>query len=328
MRDKAILAFSKAVLMSCAAFILSASLGGCRGSSHTVQGYIEGEYVYVASPLAGELASLPVARGDQVVPGQELFSLEDIPEKAAHEEAARRLAQAKADLEDLRKGKRPSEIQALAAQLEQARAAADLAAIELARLDKLADTPGAVSEQQHDSVRSARDQSAQTVAQLEAELITAQLGARTDRIAAAEANVRAWEAALTRAEWNLSQKRQTSVQAGQVTDTLYRIGEWVPAGRPVLVMLPPDNIKLRTFVPETLIGTVHIGDEVLVSVDGVRDRYAAKVSFISPQAEFTPPVIYSRESRSKLVFMIEAVFAPESAVKLHPGQPVDVSFGE
>jgi HlyD family secretion protein len=150
---------------------------------------------------------------------------------------------------------------------------------------------------------------------------------RSDQIAAAEANVRALEAALARAEWDLSQKRQNALQAGLVFDTLYRTGEWVAAGRPVVVLLPPQNIKIRAFVPEVRVGTIHAGDPVRVVVDGVSEPFHGKVSFISPQAEYTPPVIYSQESRGKLVFMIEAVFDLASAARLHPGQPVDVQFG-
>ncbi|HTK88491.1 MAG TPA: HlyD family efflux transporter periplasmic adaptor subunit, partial [Nitrospiraceae bacterium] len=146
-------------------------------------------------------------------------------------------------------------------------------------------------------------------------------------IAAAEANLQAVEAALTKAEWDLSQKHQIAPQAGLVFDTLYREGEWVPAGRPVVVLLPPQNIKVRAFVSENRIGRIHPGDRIRVSVDGVQEPFIGTVSYISPHAEYTPPVIYSQESRSKLVFMIEAVFDPQTSVNLHPGQPVDVRLG-
>jgi HlyD family secretion protein len=112
-----------------------------------------------------------------------------------------------------------------------------------------------------------------------------------------------------------------------IFDTLYRAGEWVPAGRPVLALLPPPNIKVRAFVSEARIGQIHPGDRVAILVDGVRDPFIGTVSFISPQAEYTPPVIYSQESRSKLVFMIEAIFDEQTSAKLHPGQPVDVRLG-
>ena len=138
--------------------------------------------------------------------------------------------------------------------------------------------------------------------------------------------MRAQEAALAKAEWDLSQKRQNACQTGLVYDTLFCQGEWVSAGRPVVVLLPPANIKVRAFVPEMRIGAVHLGQEARVRVDGVAEPFLGHVTYISSQAEYTPPVIYSRESRSKLVFMIELRFDPEAAARLHPGQPVDVDI--
>ncbi len=302
-------------------------LAGCsRTSADRVQGYVEGEFVYVASPYAGALKSLSVQRGDQVKTGDPLFTLDNEPEKAARDEAERRLMQARSSLEDARKGKRPTEIESAEAQLRQAQAALVLSEKELARQEKLLRT-SASSVQDVDRARSARDQDRQRVAQLDADLVTAHLGSRIDQIAAAAANVKALAATLAKAEWDLSQKRQAAPEAGLVYDTLYREGEWVAAGRPVVVLLPSRNIKVRAFVPETLVGSIHSGDTVRVMVDGVPVPFVGKVSFISPKAEYTPPVIYSMESRGKLVFMIEAVFDPKTSSKLHPGQPVDVQFG-
>jgi len=302
-------------------------LAGCsRSASNRVQGYIEGEFVYVASPLAGALEKLQVQRGAQVKSGDPLFALECVKEEAARDEAERRLIQARANLQDAKKGKRPSEIGSIEAQLKQAQAALELSEKDLARQENLMRAPGATTEQDVDRARSTRDQDRQRGVQLEADLETARLGARPDQVAAAEANVRALEAALAKAEWDLSEKRQSAPQPGTVFDTLYREGEWIAAGRPVVVVLPPQNIKLRVFVPETRLGSLRIGDPVEVFVDGVNGAVAGKVSFISPRAEYTPPVIYSRENRNKLVFLVEATFEPAAAAQLHPGQPVDVQF--
>lgn len=298
---------------------------GCsRADSEAVQGYVEGEFVYVASPFAGALETLHVQRGAQVHAGDLLFTLDSVSERAARDEAERRLAEARANLDDAKKGKRPSEIAALEAQLKQTRVTLALSDKEYLRQKNL--IPDGTTEQELDRARFARDEARQRVAQLDADLQTARLGSRADQILAAEANVRAQEAALDKAEWNLSQKRQRAPQAGLVFDTLYRAGEWVAAGRPVVAVLPPPNIKVRAFVPEPRIGSLHLGDGVEVTVDGVGRPFVGKISFISPRAEFTPPVIYSRESRSKLVFLVEAVFDPDTAVNLHPGQPVDVYF--
>lgn len=307
--------------------VLSSLLTGCdRAPSDRAQGYVEGEFVYVASPLAGELESLSVQRGDQVRAGDKLFALEQVAEKTARDEAERKLSQALANLEDAKKGRRPSEIESLEAQLKQAQSALRLSISELARQQGLRAIPGAVVELEVDRARSARDQNQHRVAQLEADLNTAKLGSRADQVAAAEAEVRAREAALARAEWDLAQKHQEAPKTGLVFDTLYREGEWVPAGRPVVVLLPPENIKVRAFVSEKRVGAIRVGDGVQVYVDGVPGAFQGRVSYISPRAEYTPPVIYSQESREKLVFMIEAAFDGDTAAGLHPGQPVDVQF--
>ena len=298
-----------------------------RPPSDRVQGYVEGEFVYVASPFAGALEALAVRRGQQVREGEALFALERGSEKAARDEAERRLSQALANLEDARKGKRPTEIESLKAQLKQAQAALRLSRREVVRQEGLTTVPGAAVELEVDRARAARDQDRQRVAQLQADLDTALLGSRTDQVIAAEAEVRAREAALARAEWEFGQKRQQAPKSGLVFDTLYREGEWVPAGRPVVVLLPPENIKVRAFVPEKRLGTIHPGDDVQVAVDGVPKAFPGTVSYISPRAEYTPPVIYSQESRDKLVFMVEIVFDPQSTADLNPGQPVDVQFG-
>ena len=307
------------------AFVL-ALFAGCNPTpTQRVQGYVEGEFVYVASPLAGQLDALSVQRGAQVKQGDPLFALESGLETAARDEAERKLAQGKASLEDAKKGRRPTELESADALLKQARAALALSKKEYARQDDLY-RRGVSSAEQFDRARTQRDQDEQRVTQLEADLQTAHLGSREDQVAAAEANVRALDASLARADWSLAQKRQSAPQGGLVFDTLYQQGEWVAAGRPVVALLPPANVKVRAFVAEARVGTIHPGGSARVFVDGVGEPFAGKVSFISPQAEFTPPMIYSQESRGKLVFMIEIRFDAAAAAKLHPGQPVDVEF--
>ena len=300
---------------------------GChREPNNQLQGYIEGEFVYVSSPLAGTLEKLSVQRGDEVKAGALLFELTNVPEQATRDEADRRLRQAKANLEDARKGKRPTEIESIEAQIKQAKAALELSEKELVRQETLFKNAGASTQEDVDRARSLRDQNRQHTAQLEADLQTSQLGSRSDQIAAAEANVRAFEATLAKADWDLSQKRQSAPQTGLVFDTLYREGEWIAAGRPIVALLPPANVKLRVFVPETWLGGIHVGDAVQVFADGAPGSFSGKISFVSPRSEFTPPVIYSRENRNKFVFLVEAVFETSVAARLHPGQPVDVRF--
>ena len=236
------------------------------------------------------------------------------------------MSQARASLEDAKKGRRPSEIDSVKAQLNEALAALALARQDFDRQEKLSAMPGGTAQQDLDRARSIRDQDVQRTAQLESDLRTAKLGSREDQIAAAEAGVRSLQAALAKADWDLAQKSRTAPQDGLVFDTLYRPGEWVAAGRPVVSLLPPEDVKVRAFVSEARVGAIHPGETVRVTVDGLPAPLTGKVSFISPQAEYTPPVIYSQESRGKLVFMVEAVFDRDTAIRLHPGQPVDLEF--
>jgi HlyD family secretion protein len=315
----------KTCLLS-SAFAASLLLTGCEKSDpQFVQGYVEGEFVHVAAPSGGQLNKLAVERGAQVEAGAPLFSLDDAPEKAARDEAASRVAQAKATLEDARLGQRPSEIAAVQAQLEDAKAALALSEKEVVRETELQQVKGN-SKRDLDTARTRRERDQAKVAQLSATLETAKLGARDAQVSAAEHALRVQEAALAGAEWSLAQKRQAAPLAAQVTDVVYRQGDWVTAGSPVVVLLPPANVKVRAFVSQAIVGKIHAGDKATVSVDGVSEPYEGRVSYIAPRAEYTPPVIYSQKMREKFVFLVELKFSPDVAVKLHPGQPVDVRF--
>jgi HlyD family secretion protein len=136
--------------------------------------------------------------------------------------------------------------------------------------------------------------------------------------------VAAARAAVTQAAWRLEQKSVAAPVAGLVQDTFFVEGEWVPAGRPVVSLLPPGNVKARFYVPETVLGSIQPGRAVEIRCDGCSAPLAAKVSFVSTQAEYTPPVLYSKESRTKLLYLVEARPAPADGARLRPGQPVDV----
>ncbi len=298
------------------------TLGCVENTPETFQGYVEGEFVYVASPIGGRLDVLNVRRGQSVKEGAVLFQLDRDFEEAGVQEAAKKLKQAMDRLANLKKGKRPSEIQAIEARLKKARAGLKLAETEYNRRIELTKKEF-ISQESLDRARTTYDQQLQQVQEITAELKTARLGARADEIKAAQAEVKAVRARLTQARWNLDQKTQVAKTNGIVFDIIHYEGEWVPPGRPVVSLLPPENIKVRFFVPEREVGRISLGQEVSVSFDG-GGPITAKVSFISPRAQYTPPVIYSSQSRAKLVFMLEAVPDSDSAHLLHPGQPVDV----
>ncbi|MFA7241676.1 MAG: HlyD family efflux transporter periplasmic adaptor subunit [Sulfuricellaceae bacterium] len=303
-----------------------ALLAGCaREAPQSYQGYAEGEFVRIAAPYAGSLSTLAVQRGAEVKAGAPLFMLEQDNEKAGHDEAVQRLKQAAAQLENLKKGKRPVEIDAIIAQREQVRAALTLSQADFARDRKLV-AAGFVSSQKLDTSRAALERDQARFKELEAQIAAAKLSARSDDIRAAEAAVEMSRATLAKADWSLAQKSVKAPLSGLVQDTLYVAGEWVPAGSPVVTLLPPQNLKVRFFVPETRIAALKTGQTVKVTCDGCGAPFSATINYIAPQAEYTPPVIYSQENRNKLVFLVEARPTPETAAKLRPGQPMDVSL--
>jgi len=287
------------------------------------QGYAEGEYVKVALPFAGSLEQLHVQRGAQVKVGDPLFALERENEAAARREAEERLRNAEAQLANLQKGRRPTEIASIRAQITQAETAFTLSQTQLRRSEQLV-AKNFISKEKLDEARTAYDSAHARVVQLKADLATARLAAREDEIKAARAAAAAAQATLAQADWKLAQKSATAPVAGLVADTLYAKGEWVAAGAPVVSLLPPRNIKVRFFVPEPQLGALRVGQSLSLACDGCAAPIPAHIIFIAPQAEFTPPVIYSKDSRAKLVFLIEARPAPDDAVRLHPGQPLEV----
>jgi HlyD family secretion protein len=298
-------------------------LAGCsEAPSGVVSGYAEGEYVYVAAPEGGWITGVPVKRGMQVKVGDLLFTLDADAQTAQREQAAAQLAQAQSQLANARKGLRPDEISALQASLGQAKANLKLADADLARSKDLR-ARGFVAQSVLDAKQAQRDVAAQQVKQIESNLALGRKGARPDEIGAAQANADAAKAALERADYALSQRRIVSKVAARVEDTLRRVGEYAAPGSAVVQLLPPQNVKVRFFVPEQTRAKLAIGTVVAMRCDGCAANLRARVTFIASDAEFTPPVIYSVGSREKLVWMVEAV--PEGAV-LSPGQPVDVTL--
>jgi HlyD family secretion protein len=151
----------------------------------------------------------------------------------------------------------------------------------------------------------------------------ARTGAGTQKdFDAAQAALREAEARVNTSQTRLARRSIKSPVAGTVQQVYFRPGEVVTASKPIVALLPPGNMKVRFFVPETVLPRISYGEPVTVRCDGCSGDLGAKVSFISKTAEFTPPVIYSLEERSKLVFLIEAL--PVAPSNLRVGQPVDV----
>ncbi len=286
-------------------------------------GYAEGDYVYIAAPLAGRLDGVSVQAGQTVTKGAPLFQLDAESEQAAQQESAARLSSAQAQAANLDTGKRQQELAVARAQLAQARAAESLANSDLLRQRKLV-AQGFVSQAREDEAAAQWRQTQARVAELTAAVQVAELPARKDERLAQQSNAQAASEVLRQSTWRTTQKQQSAPAAAVVADVFFRPGEFVPAGQPVLSLLPPENLKARFFVPESDVAQLHPGQNVTLACDGCGQPMVAQVTRIATQPEFTPPVIYSNAQRNKLVFMVEAKPKPADAQRLRPGQPLDV----
>ena len=288
------------------------------------QGYAEADYIKIGPTQQGLLTAVAVARGDQVAAGALLFTQDDTADRAARDQAARQLVQAEEQLANLEAAGKATEILQAEANLADARATLGRTKADLQRGESLLEH-GIVSVQTIDQ-RRAEFRSAQARVEA-AEAALAQRSTSVGRegeIKAQRAAVAAARAAVEMAEWRLEQRRVVAPVAGRIADVLARPGETMAAGAPVVSLLPPQNILVRFFVPEAALSSVHRGDQLALFCDGCPRDLAATISFVSPQAEYTPPVIYSQSSRAKLVYLIEARPSPAHAPLLNPGQPIEV----
>lgn len=238
-------------------------------------GYIEGEYNYIGSNIAGTLFHLNVQRGQTVKQNDLLFVLDPEPDRALMDSA-------KANIEDL-----------------QSQVA--FAKVQLKRYTDLYAS--------HATDKSTLDQK-----QTDYDTKTKQLNEAQD--------------SFISAEWSYHQKTVYAPVSGYVFDTYFRVGEKVAANQPVLSLLAPKNIKVLFYIPEQQLSTIHLNQVITFRCDGCKSKTKATISYISPEAEYTPPIIYSQDTRYKLVYLVRAELPDNMAFKFHPGQPLDIYLNE
>lgn len=243
----------------------------CSDHTKSLSGYIEGEYTYISTSIAGTLMQLRVERGQQVQMGELLFVLDPQPEY------------------DI--------LNAAQAAVLQNQAEVNFAKIQLKRQQVL-------------YTKDATDKATVDQAQTNYE-------SKWQLLQSAKAN-------LYQAKWALQQKTVTAPVSSHVFDTFYRVGEKVPANNPVLALLTPSNIRVIFFVPEKILSQIKVGQQISFSCDSCQHATKATISYISPQAEYTPPIIYSKDTREKLVFLVRANMPAAVAQEFHPGQPIEV----
>jgi HlyD family secretion protein len=290
-------------------------------STAMLSGYVEGEPLYPAARLPGRLLEIAVKRGDVVKQGDVLFSVDPAQGAATLDQALADLAAAQALAADARKGQRPAELGVLEADVAAAQAQLKETEQQLSRTRPLV-SAGAAPRAQLDTAVAARDTASGQVNAAQKRLQAARLGARTDQVAAADERVRQAEAAVTAARAQLSDQSQSAPAAGRIEDVFFQQGEWTPANQPVLSLIPDNRVRIRFFAPEPTVANYAVGREVAFGCDACPTGLKAKITYVSPRPEFTPPIIYSRESRDRMVFLVEAT--PTGDTKLAPGQPIDV----
>lgn len=306
-------------------FAWAAALPFCTPPDEAIVGYVEGEYVAVAPIDVARINAEFVRRGDALKPGDAIARLESADAEIALRNAEAALAQAQSDLANLQKGRRPEEIDALDASLRAAQATAADAGRTLQRRQSLLDR-GYTSQAEYDAAKTALDVASARARELTANLAVAKLPARSDEIASSEAKVAQARAARDAAQWRLGQRTLVAPSAGLVSDIVRRVGDVAGPQSPVVSFLPDGAIKLKIYVPEARLAGLSIGEPVQVRCDGCPPGLSADVTYIAREPEFTPPVIYSLQSRQTLVYLIEARPSPNRPLGLQPGQIVDVTF--
>lgn len=298
-------------------------LAGCSSEESRHLGYVEAEWIYVAAPQAGRVIEQPVEAGTRVAEGDLLFRLETDEQEARLAEAEARLKQARAEADNLSTGAREPEIEALGARLAEARARLVRARSDLDRILPLVEQ-GIEPASTGDRVISEAEMAGAAVRALERDIEVARLAGRPGQQKAAEAATSAAEAQLDIAAFRLGERRITARHSGRVEEIFLHEGEYAMPGAPVIALLPDDAYKARFFVHQSELPAFEVGQDVSISADGLANPVRARITYIANEAEFTPPVIYSKETRGKLVFLVEAALPPGTG--LHPGLPVEVQW--
>jgi HlyD family secretion protein len=305
------------------AVVTALALAACSSSNdQTFQGWVEADLVFVGPDDAGRVEQLDVREGDAVAAGAALFAVDEDLQRADVAAAAAAVSEARARLARLEaQQQRPAEVAVLEAQQERIGAMLTLSTAEFERQKALAEK-GFTPKAQLDTAQANFNRDRAALEEIRRQIVVARLASREEDIAAARQSLAMAEARSRSADTKLARRRIASPVTGTVKQVYFRPGELVPAGRPVLALLPPANIKVRFFVPEPSLPKVALGNTVRVQCDGCNGDLPARIDFIAQTAEFTPPVVYTLEERAKLVFLVEA--RPTQPERLRVGQPVRV----
>ncbi len=308
-RWRAVLAIAAIVVIAVIAWLILAGSNKPR----TLLGYIEGDDLYLAAPISGTVATVSVTEGQRVDAGEQLFAIAPATLTAQGQQAQANVAASQTQIAAAEANARQAAAEVTAAAAEASKAKSDLD--RLLTVQK-ADS-AAVAGKDLDAARAALDNA-------NARLAAARRAAdaRRAQVAAAKAQTEQAKGGQNEVAIRENQLSPVAPAPGRVDEVFYQPGEWAPANQPVVSLLPDAKVKVRFFVPEPDLAKYRIGRTVHFSCDGCAKGLSATIRYVSPKPEFTPPVIFSRDSRDKLVYMVEAY--PPHPQGLQPGQPIDV----
>lgn len=318
--------------MKAVSIILAAALfvAGCRNTQDDntivhLNGRIEAPTVDLGPKVPGRIVEVLVREGDRVKAGALLARL-DLGETSIaveREQAGVRSAQARA--QDLEAGTRASEITAIEAEVQDRRAAVSLAEKESERQRFLLDRKVG-TQRDFDRARTDLERSRAALKASEARLNVAREGSRVNQTAAAEADADRAQAVLKQSETVARENEIRAPADGVIVHRLAEPGQLVGAGQPAITMAFANRLYVRTFIPETKLGRVKTGMAARVTVDAFPGReFAARITEISPDAEFTPKAVETKSERVNLVYGAKADLDRGWKEPLVPGQPAEVT---
>lgn len=262
-------------------------LMGCNEKDDSYNGYIDADLIYLSANFSGRLTDLAVLRGQSIQKDQFLFKLEQTSEQYGVEMS---------QLSD----------KSLLAQRAQILSKIHYGEINYARVLKM--------------------RSHEAASQNDLDVAKNDLSVLKEKLAEIDAQIKSSEVNVADNQWRMQRKESFSPDEGIVFDTYYNKGEFVQAGQPVLALITSQHIKVVFFVPETELAKIKLDEKIKVSADGNPKLAVGKIFYISNIAEYTPPIIYSREERQRLVFRVEANVISPQLKALHLGQPVTLEL--